>query len=58
MIVNFKEMPYAIVELDEKDMNKLNKGEDVMQESRAGYDNPILIRVYCSNPQSTEEDHD
>lgn len=58
MIVNFKKTPYAIVELDAKDMETLKKGYDIIRESYFVQDDPILVRVYCCQLGEPPEDHD
>ena len=58
MIVNFKEIPYAIIELDKKDMEKLKNGQDIIKESYSAQDKPILVRAYCSQPDCFGDDHD
>jgi len=52
MIVNATNTTYVIVELTKTDALNILEGADIIVQSRAAQDIPVLCRVYCANPFS------
>ena len=58
MIVNANKTLYVIVELTKADINRILRSKDVYCHSSSYNDEPVLARVYCSDPSAPLETHD
>lgn len=51
MIVNAKRTVCVLVELTAVDIKSILSGHEIVRETMAHGDDPVLVRVYCSNPE-------